>query len=139
MDGIKQQIQVRQLEALENKHQHETRKVKREYKAELDKMLDENKSSISKIKKNYSKKELDEKTSLETKLIGIRKKNKVTIKNENVRFKGLTEELDAVHKQKISEIKSAQSKEMEKVEQEHKDYLTNLEDKFKSEQAKLEA
>lgn len=139
MDGVKQQIQVRQLEALENRHQHETRKIKRSYKAELDKMQDENKSSISKIKKNYDKKELQEKTSLETKLIKIRKRNNLTIKTEDERFKGLTEELDAVHKQKISEIKSSQTKEMEKVEQDHKDYLTTLQDKFTSEKAKIEA
>jgi hypothetical protein len=139
MDGVKQQIQVRQLEALENRHQHATRKVKREYKAELDKMQDENKSTISKIQKNYNKKELQEKTSLETKLIKIRKRNNLTIKTEDDRFKGLTEELDVVHRQKISEIKSSQTKEMQKVEQDHKDYLTTLEDKFKSERAKLEA
>ena len=48
MDGIKQQVQARQMEAIENKHTFEKRKVLRENRDEIDKLSDQNKAAKNK-------------------------------------------------------------------------------------------
>ncbi len=139
MDGIKQQIRARQVEAVENRHQFEVKKLKRELRDELDKLSENNKATITKIKTDYDKEALNEKNQMETKLIGIRKKNKEILEGENMRFERMVSELQDNHKTKLAELQIAQDKEIEKRESEHQIYLENAEQKFESEKVKYEA
>ena len=61
MDGVKQQIRARQVEAVENRHQFEVKKIKRELRDEIDKLSENSKATITKIKKDYDKEILNEK------------------------------------------------------------------------------
>ena len=100
MDGVKQQIRARQVEAVENRHQFEVKKIKRELRDEIDKLSENSKATITKIKKDYDKEILNEKNQMETKLIGIRKKNKEILESENMRFERMVSELQDNHKTK---------------------------------------
>ena len=139
MDGIKQQIQARQIETMNNKHIYETKKLAREMRSELDKLREQNKSAVADIKKNYERESLAEKNKLEVELTGIRKKNNKLIKDEESRFKKMIEELKVTHSQKMTELKIAQEREAEKVEQDHKDHLETTRMKYEEQIEKLEA
>jgi hypothetical protein len=139
MDGVKQQIRARQMEAMDNKHIYETRKLKRELRSELDKISSENKSTVTQIKKDFQRENIAEKNALEMKLTSIRKKNNNVIKGEESRFKKMIEELKVVHGQKMTEMKISQEKLSEKQEDDHQSYLETARTKFEEEQAKLEA
>lgn len=139
MDGIKQQIQAKQVEAINTRHMHETRKQNRAYRAELDNIKSSHTDSLKRIKKEFSKTELDEQNKLEAELTTIRKKNNQMIKDENIRFKQMTEEIKMAHQDKMGELKVSQDKEVEREIQEHTDYLENARTKFESEKMKIEA
>ena len=79
MDGVKQQIQARQLESLENKHLYKVKKIKRDMRAELDQLRDNTQAAVSKVKSGYERKVMDEKLDLEKKLTDLRKKNEIML------------------------------------------------------------
>lgn len=139
MDGVKQQVRARQSEALENKHLFEVRKIKRDMRSQIDDLKTTSEATISRIKKDYDKKALDEQNRLEVQLINIRKKNNNMIKDENDRFTRMIEEIKANHETKLSEMEVSHGKEIEKRETEHTEYLENARQKFEAEKARLEA
>ncbi len=139
MDGIKQQIQARQVEALENRHQFEVRKIKREMRAKIDKLNEASKVSLDRLEKDYNKQYQSENNELELKLLAIRKKNDALIKEEKDRYAKMVDEIKMNHQAKINEIEIAQSNEIEKKQTEHREYLENAENRFRLEQAKLES
>ena len=65
MDGIKQQLHSRQMEAMENKHLYELRKRKRELRNELDKMREEHTKVIDRYSKEHKSQQLELKTKQE--------------------------------------------------------------------------
>lgn len=130
MDAVKQQVQARRLEALENKHTYESRKLKRELRAELDQLVDNKKATIVDVTKEYDQKILDEKNNMESVLIRVRRNNEELIKNEEQRYKDLLAETQASHQSQIAELKNSQDKEVQKRLREHKDSLETLEQKY---------
>ena len=59
MDGVKQQIHAKQVQVIETKHLYQTRKLKRELKAELEKMSESNEEIIKRVKRDYNRAELE--------------------------------------------------------------------------------
>lgn len=139
MDGVKQQIYTRQMEAQETRHQFEMRKEKRKLRAELDKTREKNKDTLVTIHRDYDKTLVDEQNKMQTKITQIRNKNKELIKNEELRYKKMLEETKSIHKQKISELKISQDKETENQQLEHENFLDTARQKFETEKMKLEA
>lgn len=130
MDGIKQQVHARRSEALENKHTHETRKLNRELRYELDQVKENKTATINDVKKEYDSKILSEKNSLESELIKVRRNNQELIKNEKQRYKNLISEVKAGHESQVAELKNSQEKEIDKRVREHQDSLETLEQKY---------
>ncbi len=118
---------------------YEVRKRNRELRDQLTKLKDTNKSTLTRITKNYNKQELDEQGKLEGKLIEIRKKNKIAIKAEEDRYKKMVDEIKLSHNGKIQELTVAQEKEVEKQTTEHREYLDTARTKFEQDKMKLEA
>jgi len=139
MDGVKQQIRARQFEALENKHQFEVKKLKREMKSDIDKLSSHSRESVTRIKKDYDKHLLTEKTQLEVKLIGVRRKNDNILENENKRFEQMIGDLKSDHKSMMVELQISQDNEVQKRQTEHTEYLENEQQKFDTAKAHLEA
>lgn len=130
MDGIKQQVHARRVEALENKHVHETRKIKREMRSELEEVKENKLATINDVSKEYDKKLMTEKNSLQLELAKVRSSNDELLKDEEERYKNLVAEIKASHSGKIAELKISQEKEVEKRSREHRDSLDSLEQKF---------
>ena len=139
MNGIKQQVHARQIEAIETKHNYKTRKLTRELRAELDEVKNKKLSDITHVKKEYDKKLLDEKNSLETELSRVRRNNSEILKNEEQRYEDLIEEVKASHSTKLAEIRISQEKEIEKRTREHQESLDNLEQKYEQASIRLKA
>ena len=139
MDGIKQQIHARQIEAQETRHQFEMRKEQRKLRAELDKTRNKNKDTLVTVKRDYDRSVVDEQNKLQAKLTEIRNKNKELLKNEELRYQKMVEETKSVHKQKITELKLSQDKEVEKQRMDHQNYLDTARQKFEAEKMKFEA
>lgn len=139
MDGVKQQIRARQIEAMDNRHHFEMKKIRRGMKDEIDKLKKKSESTVTDLKKDYDRKILQEQTQLETKLIDIRRRNKDIVKTEEEKFAKTVEEMKLTHKQKLTELEIAQDKEVERQQTEYANYLETAEQKFESEKAKIEA
>jgi hypothetical protein len=139
MDGVKQQIHARHQEAVDARHQFEMRKTNRELKVELDKVKENNQSTLVRLSKEYDSNEVNERNKLETKLTQIRKKNKQSIKDEESRYKKMVDEIKSIHSSKIVELKISQDKEVQNKQEEHKDHLEITRQKYESEIGKLEA
>lgn len=139
MDGVKQQIHARQIEAQETKHQFEMRKEQRKLRAELDKTRGKNKDTIVTVRRDYDRSVVDEQNKLQAQLAKIRGKNKELIKNEDLRYQKMVEETKSIHQQKIAELEISQDKEVEKQQTDHENYLDTARQKFEAEKMKLEA
>jgi len=138
MDGVKQQIYARHMEALERRHQYEVKKEQRSMKAEVEKLKDRNTDIIGRIRKDYDKALLDEKLELQTKLITVRKKNTETLQNEEMRLQRLVDEMKGNHEAKVTELEVSQSKEVDNMQHEHRNYIDNAERRFQAEKTKIE-
>lgn len=139
MDGVKQQIHARKVQVVEAKHLFETRKLKRELKAELNKLSDSNKTIMNSAKRTYESAQTKEKTSLESKLITLRDKNKLILKEENTKFSKLLEEIEITQQAKINEITKSNDNEIAKQQESHSRYLETAENKFEAAKSRLEA
>lgn len=139
MDGIKQQVHARQIEAIETKHNYETRKLTRELRSELDEVKNQKLAAINHVKKEYDKRLLDEKNSLEMELTRVRRNNAEILKTEEQRYEDLLEEVQASHSTKLAEMKISQEKEIEKRTREHQESLDNLEQKYEQASIRLKA
>jgi len=139
MDGVKQQIHARQMEAQETKHQFELRKEQRKLRAELDQTRNKNKDTIVTVRKDYERTVVDEQNKLQAQLTKIRNKNKELLKNEELRYQKMVEETKTNHKQKIVELEISQDKEVEKQQTDHENFLDTARQKFEAEKMKLEA
>lgn len=137
MDGVKQQIQARQMEALENKHIYKLKKMKREMRAELDRLRENTQAAVAEIKSGYNKQVLNEQNDLEKKLTNIRKKNSILVKEENERYKKMLEESKLAHAQQLQQLEDSQQKEIEKKQQTHENYINNFEAKFEAQKNKM--
>tara|TARA_Y100000385_G_C12940693_1_gene570921 strand:+ start:109 stop:528 length:420 start_codon:yes stop_codon:yes gene_type:complete len=139
MDGVKQQIHARQMEAQETKHQFELRKEQRKLRAELDQTRNKNKDTIVTVRKDYERTVVDEQNKLQAQLTKIRNKNKELLKNEELRYQKMVEETKTNHKQKIVELEISQDKEVEKQQTDHENFLDTARQKFEAEKMKFEA
>ncbi|MEE2670527.1 MAG: hypothetical protein VYA54_02390 [Bdellovibrionota bacterium] len=137
MDGVKQQIHARQVESLENKHVYKMKKIKRDMRAELDRLRENTQASVTKIKKGYDREVMEEKLEMEQKLNSLRKKNNVLLKEENERYKKIVEESKLAHAQQLTELKNSQEREIEQQKVEHEEYLNTVEKKFESEKSRM--
>tara|TARA_Y100000768_G_scaffold388965_1_gene389400 strand:- start:23987 stop:24520 length:534 start_codon:yes stop_codon:yes gene_type:complete len=137
MDGVKQQIHARQLESLENKHIYKVKKIKRDMRAELDRLRENSEAAVSKVKSGYDRKVMDEKLDLEKKLTDLRKKNEIMLKEEDERYKKMLDESKLAHAEQIAELENSQQKEIENQKLEHEEYLNTVEKKFESEKIRM--
>jgi hypothetical protein len=139
MDAVKEQIHQRHLEAQENRHLNESRRLKRENASELGELKDKNKDTKIKISKDYRNQELTEQNKLEAKLIKLRRKNEETIKRESERYESILTEMKGIHEGKVTELKISQEEEVESMRDSHEDHLETARQNYEQELNKLEA
>lgn len=136
MDGVKQQTQARHIKSLEKRHLYEVKKMKRQMRAELDRLREQTNAAVSKIKSGYDRQVLSEQSDLEKKLSTIRQKNAVLIKEENERYQKMLEESKLAHDEQLIELENSQQKEIERKQETHEAYFNNLDAKFEAEKNK---
>ncbi|MEX0798353.1 MAG: hypothetical protein WD025_02865 [Bacteriovoracaceae bacterium] len=139
MDGIKQQAYQQKQEAIQTRHSFQLRKENREMRAELDKLKEQNEAAVTRLKKDYDKKALQEQTKLETQLNEIRQKNKQLLSNERKRYERMREETLLTHKQQLEELKISQEKEIASQTNKHQDYMESAQQRFEAEKIKYES
>ena len=121
---------------MEKRHLYEVKKMKRQMRADLDRLREQTNAAVSKIKSGYDRQVLSEQSDLEKKLSTIRQKNAVLIKEENERYQKMLEESKLAHDEQLIELENSQQKEIERKQETHEAYFKNLDAKFEAEKNK---